>query len=238
VQKLDVQIWSDIVCPWCYVGKRRLEAALAEFPHRDRVEISWRAFELDPWAARVRDSSVSYAGRLAEKYRMPVERAEAMIRNMTEVAAADGLDFRFDHIRPGNTFDAHRVLHMAAAHGLGGAAKERLLLAYMTEGASIGEVEVLVRLAGEVGLDTAAVGEMLAGDGYAAAVRRDEEQARAFGIGGVPFFVFDRRYAVSGAQPSEVFLRVLTRVWDELPREPEREPDIADGAVCGPDGCA
>ena len=235
MQKLDVQIWSDIVCPWCYVGKRRLEAALARFEHRDAVEISWRAFELDPYAARVRDPSVSYAGRLAEKYRMPVDRAEQMIRNMTELAAAEGLDFRFDHIRPGNTFDAHRVLHMAATRGLGGQAKERLLLAYMTEGEPIGDPETLIKLAGQIGLDTDEVRTALAGDNHATAVRHDEEEARRFGINGVPFFLFDRRYGVSGAQPAEVLLRILDRVWTELPSEPEM---VADGAVCGPDGCA
>jgi predicted DsbA family dithiol-disulfide isomerase len=230
--KLDVQIWSDIVCPWCYVGKRRLEAALAEFPHRDQVEITWRAFELDPHAPRVRDASMTYAERLALKYSTSVQRAEDMIRRMTDTAAADGLDFRFDKIRPGNTFDGHRLLHMAAAQGKGDAAKERLLLAYMTEGEAIGERDVLVRLAGEIGIE-GDVEAMLAGEDYAREVREDEEEARELGVSGVPFFVFDRRYAVSGAQPAETILRVLQRAWDERP-----SLEVAEGQVCGPDGCA
>ena len=236
MKRLDVQIWSDIACPWCYVGKRRLETALARFPHREDVAVSWRAFELDPSAPRVRDPAISYAQRLADKYGTSVTQAEAMIRSMTETAAADGLDFRFDTIRPGNTFDAHRVLHLAAARGKGDAAKERFLRAYLSEGEPIGDPEALIRLASEVGLDGDEVRATLAGDAYAREVRHDQAEAQAMGIRGVPFFVFDRRYGVSGAQPSEVLLRVLTRVWDELP---ETAPVvIAEGAVCGPDGCA
>jgi len=235
MKKLDVQIWSDIACPWCYVGKRRLEAALARFPHRDGVEITWRAFELDPTAPRVRDSAAPYASRLAAKYGASVAQAEGMIRNMTATAATDGLDFRFDEIRPGNTFDAHRLLHLAADRGLADAAKERLLRAYMTEGEPIGEPEVLVRLASDVGLDPDEVRSLLAGDAYTRAVRRDEAEAQELGIRGVPFFVFDRRYGVSGAQPADTLLRVLEKAWQEL-----REPDpviLAEGAACGPDGC-
>jgi predicted DsbA family dithiol-disulfide isomerase len=230
--KLDVQIWSDIVCPWCYVGKRRLEAALAGFPHRDQVAISWRAFELDPRAPRVRDGSMTYAERLALKYSTTVERAQEMISRMTDTAAADGLDFRFDRIQPGNTFDGHRVLHMAAAQGKGDAAKERLLRAYMTEGEAIGEPEVLVRLAGEIAIE-GDVRAMLAGDDYAREVRQDEQEAHELGVNGVPFFVFDRRYAVSGAQPADTIRRVLDRVWGELPRL-----EVVEGETCGPDGCA
>ncbi|WP_437816298.1 DsbA family oxidoreductase [Sorangium sp. So ce1078] len=236
MKKLRVDVWSDIACPWCYVGKRRLEAALARFPHRDAVEVVWRAFELDPTAKRVQDAEVSYAGRLARKYGTSVAKAEAMIRQMTEVAAADGLDFHFEKVRPGNTFDAHRVLHLAAERGAQDAAKERLLRAYMTEGEAIGEPEVLARLAGEAGLDSAEVREALAGDAFAAEVRADEAEARAIGITGVPFFAFGGRYGVSGAQPAEALLGVLQRAWDEAAGEPEQA--IAEGAACGPDGCA
>ena len=152
MKKLAVEVWSDIACPWCYVGKRRLEAALARFEHRDHVEVTWRAFELDPSAPKVRDPQ-PYAERLAAKYRTPVPRAEAMIRQMTATAAADGLDFRFDRIRPGNTFDAHRVLHLAGERGQQDLVKERFLRAYLTEGEPIGDRETLVRLAAEAGLD-------------------------------------------------------------------------------------
>jgi predicted DsbA family dithiol-disulfide isomerase len=236
MKKLRVDIWSDIACPWCYVGKRRLEAALAGFPHRASVEVVWHAFELDPAAPRTREPSVSYAERLAKKYGSSVAQAEAMIQRMTDVAAEDGLVFRFDKIRPGNTFDAHRVIHLAAERGAQDAVKERLLLAYMTEGEAIGLPEVLVRLAGEAGLDEEEVHAALATDIYATEVRADEDKARAIGITGVPFFIFGGRYAVSGAQPAELFGRVLQQTWDEMAEEPDTA--FAEGAACGPDGCA
>jgi predicted DsbA family dithiol-disulfide isomerase len=233
MKKLDVQIWSDIACPWCYVGKRRLEAALARFEHREQVSISWRAFELDPAAPRVRDTSTSYAERLGAKYGRSVAQAQGMIDSMTETAARDGLEFRFDRVQSGNTFDAHRLHHFAAERGLGDAAKERLLRAYMTEGEAIGEPEVLVRLGADIGLDADAVRAMLASDAFKDEVRGDERAAQQLGIRGVPFFVFDGRYGVSGAQPADVLLGVLEKVWAELP-----ETDLVEGAVCGPDGCA
>jgi predicted DsbA family dithiol-disulfide isomerase len=236
MKKLRVDIWSDIACPWCYVGKRRLEAALAGSPHRASVEVVWHAFELDPAAPRTREPSVSYAERLAKKYGSSVAQAEAMIQRMTDVAAEDGLVFRFDKIRPGNTFDAHRVIHLAAERGAQDAVKERLLLAYMTEGEAIGLPEVLVRLAGEAGLNEEEVHAALATDIYATEVRADEDKARAIGITGVPFFIFGGRYAVSGAQPAELFGRVLQQTWDEMAEEPDTA--FAEGAACGPDGCA
>ncbi|WP_437533899.1 DsbA family oxidoreductase [Sorangium sp. So ce726] len=236
MKKLRVDVWSDIACPWCYVGKRRLEAALARFPRRDAVEVVWRAFELDPSAKRVLDTEVSYAGRLAKKYGVPVAKAEGMIRQMTEVGAADGLDLRFDKVRPGNTFDAHRVLHLAAERGVQDAVKERLLRGYMTEGEAIGEPEVLARLAGEAGLEPDEVRAALASDAHAREVRADEAEAREIGITGVPFFAFGGRYGVSGAQPAEALLGVLQKAWDEAADAPEQA--LAEGAACGPDGCA
>ncbi|HTN85468.1 MAG TPA: DsbA family oxidoreductase [Sorangium sp.] len=236
MKKLRVDVWSDIACPWCYVGKRRLEAALARFPHRDSVEVVWRAFELDPSAKRVLDAPVPYAERLAKKYGASVARAEAMIRQMTDVAAADGLELHFEKVRPGNTFDAHRVLHLAAERGVQDAVKERLLRAYMTEGEAIGDPEVLARLAGEAGLDPDEVRAALEGDAYAREVRADEAEARAIGITGVPFFAFGGRYGASGAQPAEQLLGVLQKAWDEAAAEPEQA--FAEGAACGPDGCA
>ncbi|WP_437601274.1 DsbA family oxidoreductase [Sorangium sp. So ce590] len=239
MKKLRVDVWSDIACPWCYVGKRRLEAALARFPRRDAVEVVWRAFELDPAAKRVQDAEVPYAERLARKYGASVAKAEGMIRQMTEVAAADGLELHFEKVRPGNTFDAHRVLHLAAERGVQDAVKERLLRAYMTEGEAIGEPEVLARLAGEAGLDPAEVREALAGDAFAREVRADEAEARAIGITGVPFFAIGGRYGVSGAQPAEALLGVLQRAWDEAADAPDAPNHaLAEGAACGPDGCA
>jgi predicted DsbA family dithiol-disulfide isomerase len=232
--ELRIDVWSDIACPWCYVGKRRLEAALAAFEHRDAVALTWRAFELDPAAPRSLDPSTSYAARLARKYGSSVAQAEQMIARMTETAAADGLEFHFELIRPGNTFDAHRLLHLALQRGKQDALKERLFRAYLTEGQPIGDPAALARLAADVGLDPAEVQHVLAGDAHADAVRADEETARRLGIRGVPFFALAGRYAVSGAQPSDVLLGALRTAWDAA----QQSEDPADGAVCGPDGCA
>ena len=234
--KLQIDVWSDIACPWCYVGKRRLEAALAQFPHRDEVAVVWRAFELDPGAPRIREGGGSYAERIAKKYGSRVADAEARIQQMTALAAADGLDFRFDRIRPGNTFDAHRLLHLALERGAQDAVKERFMRAYLTEGQAIGDPETLGRLAREAGLDADDVGSVLATDAYAREVRADEEEARTLGISGVPFFVLGGRHGVSGAQPAEVLLRALGQAWREV--SPAEETAPAEGAACGPDGCA
>src|SRR4051794_9108684 len=145
MKTLRIDIWSDIACPWCYVGKRRLESALDRFQHRDAVEIHWRAFELDPSAPREVPRLSSYAERLAKKYGAPVQQAEGMVSRMVDTAKADGLDFDFDRIKPGNTFDAHRVIHLAADRGIQDAVKERFLRAYLTEGQAIGDPETLVR---------------------------------------------------------------------------------------------
>jgi predicted DsbA family dithiol-disulfide isomerase len=226
-----VEIWSDIACPWCHVGKRRFEAALAAFEHRDDVNVLWRSFELDPSAPRERDGDG--AGHLAQKYGTSRDEALAMQQRMTDVAAAEGLDFRFDLARGGNTFDAHRVLHLAAAHGVQDAMKERLMRAYLGEGELIGDPAVLERLALEIGLRGEEVRDVLSSGRYGAAVREDERAAAALGIHAVPFFVVDRRLGASGAQPPEALLDLLRRAW---PREPAVEV-VADGASCGPDGC-
>jgi predicted DsbA family dithiol-disulfide isomerase len=233
--KLHIDVWSDIACPWCYVGKRRLEAALAQFPHRDDVAIVWRAFELDPSAPRIREGGGSYAARIAKKYGTKVADAEARIRQMTDLAAADGLDFRFDRIQPGNTFDAHRLLHLAHERGMQDAVKERFLHAYLTEGAAIGDPDTLSRLAREAGLEADDVTAVLTTDAYAREVRADEEEAHTLGISGVPFFVVGGRHALSGAQPAGLFRRALDQAWSEA--NPAGEAAFAEGAACGPDGC-
>jgi predicted DsbA family dithiol-disulfide isomerase len=213
---LTVEIWSDIVCPWCYIGKRRFEAALARFAHRDDVEVTFRSFELDPGASVAPEGSV--AEHLASKYGIPVAEAEAMQARVTETAAADGLEYHLDRARGGNTFDAHRLLHLAAAQGVQVDAKERLMRAYFTEGEPISDPETLVRLVAEAGVDADAAREVLAGDRYAAEVRDDEQLGAQLGIRGVPFFVLDRRYGVSGAQPPEAVLQALEQAWDEAQR--------------------
>ena len=208
---MNVEIWSDVVCPWCYVGKRRFETALAAFEHRDEVNVTWRSFELDPSAPRER--GVDLANHLAEKYGMSREQALAAQQRLAGVASADGIEFRFDIARGGSSFDAHRLLHLAAAHGCQDAVKERLLRAYHTEGEPIGDPATLERLAVQAGLPQDEVREVLAGDGYAAEVREDERVAAGFGINGVPFFVVDRALSASGAQPPEIFGELLRRGW-------------------------
>jgi predicted DsbA family dithiol-disulfide isomerase len=210
---LTVEIWSDVVCPWCYVGKRRFEAALARFPHRDEVSVRWRSFELDP-AAPVAPEGTA-AGRLAAKYGMTVERARALHAQMTELAAGEGLEYHLDRARGGNTFAAHRLIHEAAAHGRQAEAQERLMRAYFTEGEPISDPGTLARLIAEVGVDLGEARAAAFSDRHADAVREDELLASRLGIQGVPFFVLDRRYGVSGAQPAEVLLAALERVWGE-----------------------
>jgi predicted DsbA family dithiol-disulfide isomerase len=228
---MHVEIWSDIACPWCYVGKRRFESALAAFEHRDEVTVTWRSFELDPAAPRER--AVDGATHLAEKYGTSREQALAMQQRMTDVAAEEGLEFRFDRARGGNTFDAHRLLHLAAAHGAQDAVKERLMRAYLTEGKAIGDPETLERLATGAGLPADEVRELLAGDRFAAEVREDERTAAQLGIHAVPFFVVDRAMGASGAQPPEVFAELLRRGWEAG----AAIPVVAGGEACGPDGC-
>ncbi|MEM9073469.1 MAG: DsbA family oxidoreductase [Myxococcota bacterium] len=229
MEPLKLEVWSDIACPWCYVGKRRLEGALERFA--PGAEIRWRSFELNPASPREVDLSVSYAERLASKYRVPKAQADLMIARMTETAAADGLPFRFDIIRPGNTFDAHRLIHLAKDRGLQGEMKESFLRAYLCEGERIGDPETLARIAKDVGLDDDDIQSVLGTDAYAKDVRADEEEAGRIGIQGVPFFLVDRRFGVSGAQPVDTLLSVLERA------ARERTPEIIEGAFCGPDGC-
>jgi predicted DsbA family dithiol-disulfide isomerase len=228
---VDVEIWSDIACPWCYVGKRRFEAALARFEHGDDVRVTWRSFELDPSAPT--EHPGDRASRLAEKYGMTVERAREMQQAMTATAAEEGLDFRFDISRSGKTFDAHRIVHLAADHGLQDAMKERLLRAYFTEGRLMSDPETLVELAVEVGLAEDEAREALAGDRYAEQVRGEERTAYELGISAVPTFVIDRELGVSGAHPPEVLLRLLEQGW--ATRRPVTV--VADGESCGIDGC-
>jgi predicted DsbA family dithiol-disulfide isomerase len=233
---VQIDIWSDVVCPWCYVGKRRFEAALARFPHRDEVRVVWRSFELDPAAPSSDAVRGSYAERLAAKYGRSLAQAKGMLDDMTAVAAAEGLDFRFDLARGGNTFDAHRLLHLALERGVQDAVKERLDRATFGEGLPVSDHAALTRLAVEVGLDGAEVAEVLAGDRYADAVRADEERAREHGITGVPFFVLDGRYGVSGAQPAELLAEALEQAWST--RSPLTVVSPAAGPGCEGDACA
>jgi predicted DsbA family dithiol-disulfide isomerase len=230
---MRIEIWSDVVCPWCYIGKRRLEQALAEFPHRDDVEVVYRSFELDPSAPQ--EATESTVEALARKWGTDVSGARAAMARGDEVAAEVGLHFRHHDAPRARTVDAHRLLHLARDLGVQAELKEALLAAYFTRGESMGDHEVLRRSAVEVGMDPARVDAVLASDEYADAVLADIEQARVFGANGVPFYVVDRKFGISGAQATEVFTQVLERAWEES----RPKLDLLAGAdACGPDGCA
>ncbi|HET7488692.1 MAG TPA: DsbA family oxidoreductase [Acidimicrobiales bacterium] len=210
-QAVKVEIWSDVVCPWCYVGKRRFESALASFAHAGDVEVVWRSFELDPSVTE----TVDLLGHLAAKYGVSRDEAQAMNERVTQVAAGEGLAYRLDLTRRGSTFDAHRLLHLAADHGRQGDLEEALMDAYFTRGEPIADHEILTRLALAAGLQEHEVADVLAGEAFAADVRADEAEARRLGVTGVPFFVVDRRYAVAGAQKADVLLGALEQAWAE-----------------------
>jgi predicted DsbA family dithiol-disulfide isomerase len=224
---VKVEIWSDVVCPWCYIGKRRFETALAQFAHRDEVEIIWRSYQLDPRAPRHAEGTATEM--LARKYGMSLRHAEAANERVTALAAEEGLEYHLETARHANTFDAHRLIHLAAQHERQEVMKERLLRAYFTESAAVGDRATLVQLAAEVSLDPDEARAVLESQDYAEAVRADEQRARAFGIRGVPFFAVDEKYGVSGAQPAEVLKEVLEQAWAES------HPLIAVGAA-GADG--
>lgn len=235
MKKLEVDVWSDVVCPWCWIGKRHLEQALAKFEHAGDVTVTWRAFELDPSAPKTTSATpLTVVERLAKKYGKSKGEAQMMVDRVTQVAKSDGLDMRFDKAQAANTLDAHRVLHLAQERGKQDAVKERFMKGHFTDGETMSDVGVLTRLAGEAGLDVDEVTSVLASDTYTSEVRADQAEARSIGVSGVPFFVVGR-YALSGAQPADTILGALKKAWEEAPEQPTV---LAEGEVCGPDGCA
>lgn len=234
---MQVEIWSDVACPWCYIGKRRFEKALARYDHADAVEVTWRSFELDSDAPRAQGELT--VDRLMRKYGMSRDLAERNMARVTEAAAEEGLVYDLQRARSSNTFDAHRLVHLAVEQGRGDAMTERLMQAYQMEGLDVADRATLLDLATQVGLDPDAAADVLDGDRYAEAVRADELRARQLGVNGVPFFVFDGTTGISGAQPTEMFLKALNQLG------PQVEPLVmmpadgqADDAACGEDGCA
>src|SRR5574340_143982 len=208
---MQVEIWSDVICPWCYIGKRRFETALAGFARRESVNVVWRSFELDP------NAPLQYTETLEEmlsrKYGVSPQEAAAMNARVTALAREAGLEYRLAHARPGNTFDTHRLLHFATARQLGDRATERIMRAYFSEGLAIGDHAALARLAPEFGITESEALALLDSDAYSGAVRADEARAAGFGIAGVPFFVFDERTGISGAQPVAAFAGALQQAW-------------------------
>jgi predicted DsbA family dithiol-disulfide isomerase len=206
---MRIDVWSDIACPWCYLGKHRIERALAQFGGEH--ELVLHAFELNPGAPKTYDDGLTHSQRIAKKLgRSPAE-MEAMHARMHDLGAEDGIDFRFDRVTGGNTFDAHRTVQLGLERGVQTAVKERLMKAYFTDGEPIADRAALVRLAAEAGLDASETREMLASDRFTAEVRADEAQAQELGINGVPFFVLGGKVGVPGAQPIDVLLQALAQ---------------------------
>ncbi len=235
---MKVEIWSDIACPFCYIGKRRFENALEEFAHRDAVEVVWHSFQLDPEAKYVPGENIY--DHLADRKGWSPQQAREATMQVLHMANNEGLTFDFDRQLPANTFDAHRFTHLAAKHGLQNAAEEQLFSAYFTEGKNISDPAVLEQLGHEVGLEIKEVRQLLNSDDYAGEVRADIDEAAEIGIRGVPFFVFNRQYAVSGAQATAGFLQVLEQSWEAWEKaHPAATMQSADGEVCMPEGdCA
>ncbi len=228
-----IEVWSDIACPWCWVGKKHIEAALADFDAE--VSVVWRAFELNPQAPATPPHPVDYAERLALKYGMSRDQAQAFIDRMTAAGADQGAEFRFDRIRPSNTFNAHRLLSWAGDFDLQNALKERLFLAYMNEGLDVNDADTLCTLAAEVGLNAEDAAEILASDAHSQAVRADKARAAELGITGVPFFVFGPGITASGAQPPEVLREALDHA-RRLGADQGSTTEATSG-TCSVDGC-
>jgi predicted DsbA family dithiol-disulfide isomerase len=211
--KLKVQIWSDIMCPFCYIGKRRMEEALTLFEHKEAVEIEWKSFELD--AGFIPSPNDNVIEHLAEKYRKDTDWAQNMVDNMTQNAKTAGLDFHFEKAVLANSHNAHRLLHLAKKHHLSNELEELLFKAYLTDGKDLNNLDTLSKLGIEAGLEAEAIAQVLNSDIYSKEVKQDIQQANAIGVQGVPFFVFDNKYAISGAQPATSFLQTLEKVWQE-----------------------
>ena len=232
---MKVEIWSDFMCPFCYIGKRHFEEALSQFPQKEQVEVVFRSFELSPNATY--EPGVSMTELLAAKYGISIEQAEASNARVTEQAAKAGLTYHLDRVIPANTFDAHRLVHFVGQQGKMKEMAERLFLAYFTETKDLDDPELLADLAAETGLDRDEAAAVLASDRYSSEVRSDEDAARRIGVQGVPFFVLDGKYAVSGAQPAGVFAEALRKAFGEdKPLILVNDEDSAAGA-CTDESC-
>ncbi len=214
---MKVEIWSDVMCPFCYIGKRRFEQALANFDHAEDVEVEWKSFQLNPEMKTQPGKSVTE--HLAEVKGWSLEQADQMNRHVTDMAADVGLEYNLDQAVVANSFQAHRFTHFAKEHGKGNVAEEMLFKAYFTDGKNTDDRETLLELGSEIGLDTEELEKVLVGDRYANAVKQDIITAKNLGINGVPFFLFNRKYAISGARETDVFIRALDKSWNEWTNE-------------------
>jgi predicted DsbA family dithiol-disulfide isomerase len=231
---MKVQIWSDVMCPFCYIGKRRLEEALTAFSHQDKVEIEWKSFQLNP--ALKTDTQLNVYQSLANSKGWQLEYAKKVTNQVAEMAAQVGLDFNFDRAVVANSFNAHRFSHLAKQHNLGDAAEEQLFRAYFTDGENIDDIDTLVNLGKNIGLNETEVRDTLNNkEAYAAEVHQDIFEAETLGIRGVPFFVMNDKYAVSGAQATDVFLNTLNTAYQEWEQQ-SNALIVTNGPSCDIDG--
>jgi predicted DsbA family dithiol-disulfide isomerase len=233
---MNIEIWSDFVCPFCYIGKRRLEQALEQFPHRKDVTVVFRSFELDPNAPK--ETPLTIHEIIAQKYGITVEEAKRANADIGRQAEAVGLTFRFETMKPTNTFDAHRLAQYAKEKGKLQDVVEQLFFAYFTESKHISDRDVLLDIAEAAGLDRSETEAVLDGDRYTEQVREDEAEAAQLGVRGVPFFVLNRKYAISGAQPIEVFRQALEKVWEEEQQASSLQPLADEGGACTDGNCS
>lgn len=232
---MQVEIWSDIMCPFCYIGKRNFEGAFQEFADQANVEITWKSFQLDPTLPEKEE--LNQTQYLTERKGMPAEQIASMLDHVTNLAKDAGLDFHFESVITVNSFSAHRLIQFAKSKGLGDVAEERFFSAYFKEGADIANRTTLYKLGEEIGLTAADVEEALTDDKYAYKVSQDIQEAQAIGVRGVPFFVFDRKYAISGAQPTAAFTETLSKAFTEWREKNPVSPfEISNGPSCSPDG--
>ncbi|WFU13357.1 DsbA family oxidoreductase (plasmid) [Rhizobium sp. CB3090] len=233
---MKVEIWSDIACPWCYIAKHRFDAALSQFEHREQVDVIWRSYQLDPDAPPVTNKNLNDI--LSEKHGLSIEEAVAMNDQMRRLGAREGLDYKFDRARYGNSFDAHRLIHFARSRGVQTGMEERLFRAYFSEGKALGDIDTLVELAGEIGINADEAHVVLVSDAFADQVRADTQTARRLGLKGVPFFMIGEKFGIAGAQTSQSFRDALAQAWMEAhPRGSISGAAIVDAGCCTDDGC-
>ena len=232
---MNVEIWSDVMCPFCYIGKRKFEKALEQFPHKNNIHIIWKSFQLDP--TTVTDPSLNTVEHLAHKKGWSKQQAQETTAQVTNIAKQVGLDFHFEKAVVANSFDAHRLSHLAKKHGKQNDLEEKLFLAYFTEGKNTADHSTLLQIGKELGIDEQEITAVLNSDTYATEVEQDIEEAQQVGVRGVPFFVLDRKYAVSGAQESETFLGALTKAYEEHANGVIEPIATNNSCGCGPEGC-
>ncbi|MHB8206497.1 DsbA family oxidoreductase [Mucilaginibacter sp.] len=230
---MKVEIWSDVMCPFCYIGKRRFEDALQKTTYKDEIQVEWKSFQLNPDLVTDRDININQY--LAEKKGWSIEQAEEMNAHVTGMAAEAGLTYNFDKAIIANSFNAHRFSHLAKKYDLGDAAEEQLFKAYFTDGKNTDDINTLVELGTAIGLDAAEVKQTLESDAYAGEVKEDIIEAQRLGVRGVPFFVLDRKYGISGAQAVSVFEETIEKAFTEWQQE-NPKLNIIEGDSCGPDG--